>query len=181
VFPPTGTVSLYRVRDVLRLPPQRTILPPPWLSTLASVSPTPERQTRPSSRAGPRSAAPTKASRPRAGGHSPAPRLRVQDLDFAMNQIVVRDGKGAKDRLTMLPAMAKAALARHLQSVKRQYEADLAHGAGWVELPSALARSTRTPPRVGRTMDVRRHPDLRRPNHGPAPPPSPHEPCSSAP
>jgi site-specific recombinase XerD len=48
-------------------------------------------------------------------------RLRVQDLDFAMNQIVVRDGKGAKDRLTMLPAMAKAALARHLQSVKRQH------------------------------------------------------------
>jgi integron integrase len=67
-------------------------------------------------------------------------RLRVQDLDVAMHQIVVRDGKGAKDRVTALPAIAKAALAQHLQRVKRQHEADLARGAGWVELPWALAR-----------------------------------------
>ena len=67
-------------------------------------------------------------------------RLRVQDIDFATNQIIVRDGKGAKDRVTVLPAVAKAPLARHLQRVKRQHEADLAHGAGWVELPWALAR-----------------------------------------
>src|SRR6266849_9664061 len=59
-------------------------------------------------------------------------RLRVQDVDFGMNQIIVRDGKGAKDRVTVLPALAKAALARHLQRVKQQHEADLAHGAGWV-------------------------------------------------
>ncbi len=67
-------------------------------------------------------------------------RLRVQDVDFAMNQIVVRDAKGAKDRVTILPTVAKRALAEHLQRVKRQHEADLARGAGWVELPWALDR-----------------------------------------
>jgi len=67
-------------------------------------------------------------------------RLRVQDLDFGMNQIVVRDGKGAKDRVTMLPAVVKEALAQHLQRVKRQHEADLRRDAGWVALPSALDR-----------------------------------------
>jgi site-specific recombinase XerD len=41
-------------------------------------------------------------------------RLRVQDIDFAMNQIVVRDGKGAKDRVTVLPTVAKEPLRRHL-------------------------------------------------------------------
>jgi len=67
-------------------------------------------------------------------------RLRVQDVDFAMNQIIVRDGKGAKDRVTVLPAVAKEALTRHLLKMKRQHEADLTFGAGWVELPWALAR-----------------------------------------
>jgi len=67
-------------------------------------------------------------------------RLRVQDIEFSMNQIVVRDGKGAKDRVTVLPAVVKEALAQHLRRVKRQHDADLAGGAGWVELPWALAR-----------------------------------------
>ena len=67
-------------------------------------------------------------------------RLRVQDVDFAMNQIVVRDGKGAKDRVTVLPAVAKEPLRQHLSNVKHQHDADLAQGAGWVELPWALAR-----------------------------------------
>ena len=67
-------------------------------------------------------------------------RLRVQDIDFAMNQIIVRDGKGAKDRVTVLPAMAKEPLTQHLLKVKHQHEADLPCGAGWVELPWALAR-----------------------------------------
>jgi integron integrase len=67
-------------------------------------------------------------------------RLRVKDIDFATNQVIVRSGKGAKDRVTVLPAVAKAALARHLERVKRQHDADLARGAGWVELPWALAR-----------------------------------------
>jgi len=67
-------------------------------------------------------------------------RLRVQDVEFAVNQIVVRDGKGAKDRVTVLPAVAKQPLIQHLRWVKRQHESDLALGAGWVELPWALAR-----------------------------------------
>ena len=67
-------------------------------------------------------------------------RLRVQDVDFARNQIVVRSGKGDKDRMTMLPASVKAALARHLDRVRQQHLADLAFGAGWVELPTALSR-----------------------------------------
>jgi integron integrase len=67
-------------------------------------------------------------------------RLRVQDVDFATNQIIVRGGKGNKDRVTMLPAAVKADLARHLQRVKQQHERDLQHGAGRVELPWALAR-----------------------------------------
>jgi integron integrase len=67
-------------------------------------------------------------------------RLRVQDVDFARNQIVVRSGKGDKDRLTMFPATLKSALAQHLERVREQHEADLQHGAGWVELPTALMR-----------------------------------------
>ena len=67
-------------------------------------------------------------------------RLRVQDVDFAANLIVVRDGKGAKDRVTMLPAAVKADLTRHLEGVRRQHEGDLQAGAGWVELPHALGR-----------------------------------------
>ena len=57
-----------------------------------------------------------------------------------MNHIVVRDGKGSKDRVTVLPAVAKPPLIQHLLWVKRQHETDLALGAGWVELPWALAR-----------------------------------------
>ena len=65
-------------------------------------------------------------------------RLRVQDIDFTTNQIVVRGGKGDKDRVTMLPAAAKADLARHLEAVHAQHHSDLAAGAGWIELPTAL-------------------------------------------
>lgn len=67
-------------------------------------------------------------------------RLRVKDVDFATNQIVIRDGKGHKDRVTMLPAAVKAALTAHLQGTHEQHQADLRHGAGWVELPGALLR-----------------------------------------
>jgi len=67
-------------------------------------------------------------------------RLRIKDVDFASNQIVVRDGKGHKDRVTMLPAAVKAGLARHLDGVRRQHELDVERGAGWVELPDALRR-----------------------------------------
>jgi integron integrase len=70
-------------------------------------------------------------------------RLRVKDVDLATNQIVVRDGKGRKDRVSMLPASIKEALTAHLERVRQQHQADLRQGAGWVELPGALGRKYR--------------------------------------
>jgi len=67
-------------------------------------------------------------------------RLRVKDVDFAQHQIIVRDGKGQKDRVTMLPDSVVISLQEHLQRVKRLHEADLARGYGSVYLPSALGR-----------------------------------------
>jgi integron integrase len=67
-------------------------------------------------------------------------RLRVQDVDFAANHIVVRGGKGDKDRVTMLPAVVKSDLDRHLATVRAQHRDDLTAGAGWVALPTALHR-----------------------------------------
>jgi integron integrase len=67
-------------------------------------------------------------------------RLRVQDIDFERHQLVVRAGKGDKDRTTTLPAVIRSDLARHLELVKKQHDRDLRQGAGWVELPWALAR-----------------------------------------
>jgi len=61
-------------------------------------------------------------------------------VDFARNQITVRSGKGGKDRVTMLPAAVRRDLAKHLEVVRAQHEADVRAGAGWVELPWALAR-----------------------------------------
>ncbi len=67
-------------------------------------------------------------------------RLRVKDLDFEARQIVVRDGKGARDRVTLLPAATLAPLREHLERIQAQHRRDRARGAGWVELPLALAR-----------------------------------------
>jgi len=67
-------------------------------------------------------------------------RLRVKDVDFAKNQITIREGKGQKDRMTMLPTAAKDPLEKHLQRVKRLHEDDLRAGYGQVELPFALDR-----------------------------------------
>jgi len=67
-------------------------------------------------------------------------RLRVKDLDFANRQIVVRDGKGENDRLTVFPDVLLAPLQRHLNTVKAQHELDLADGFGTVYLPYALER-----------------------------------------
>lgn len=67
-------------------------------------------------------------------------RLRVKDVDFSRNQIVVRAGKGDKDRHTMLPAAVNEPLFRHFQAVKRQHEEDLKRGLGRVSLPNALER-----------------------------------------
>lgn len=67
-------------------------------------------------------------------------RLRVQDIDFARSEILVRDGKGAKDRITMLPESLKIPLQEHLCKVKAIHEKDLADGWGRVYLPMALDR-----------------------------------------
>ena len=66
-------------------------------------------------------------------------RLRVKDIDFNYRQITVRDGKGEKDRITMLPARLKHPLMRHLQRVRTLHLDDLAAGYGEVFLPYALA------------------------------------------
>ncbi len=60
-------------------------------------------------------------------------RLRVKDVDFAANQIIVREGKGDKDRVTLLPHSAKVDLARHLDVVRSQHQRGLAGGGqvGW--------------------------------------------------
>ncbi|NWG87796.1 MAG: integron integrase [Hydrogenophilaceae bacterium] len=75
-------------------------------------------------------------------------RLRVKDVDFARHEIVVREGKGAKDRVTMLPASLAERLKAHLVQVKAQHGADLAAGKGEVWLPDALGAKY---PNAGKT------------------------------
>jgi integron integrase len=70
-------------------------------------------------------------------------RLRVKDVDFSRNEIRVRSGKGDKDRVTMLPAAVKEPLLRHLELVRKQYEADVRNGFSGVFLPYALERKYR--------------------------------------
>lgn len=67
-------------------------------------------------------------------------RLRVQDIDFGRKEITVRDGKGGKDRRTMLPESLVQRLREHLRAVKATHEKDLADGWGKVEMPNALDR-----------------------------------------
>ncbi len=62
-------------------------------------------------------------------------RLRIKDIDFVMNQIVVRDGKGKKDRITILPDGVKALIKEQMLHVKRFHQSDLARGYGRVYLP----------------------------------------------
>lgn len=69
-----------------------------------------------------------------------AVRLRVKDLDFAYRQITVRDGKGEKDRRTMLPEPLIEPLRHHLAKVCLQHEEDVRLGCGNVYLPYALER-----------------------------------------
>ena len=64
--------------------------------------------------------------------------LRVQDIDFEQNQVLVRNGKGGKDRITMLPASLKDSLQAHLQKVRSIHKKDLAEGWGRVPVPNAL-------------------------------------------
>ncbi len=67
-------------------------------------------------------------------------RLRVKDLDFEQHQITVRDGKGQKDRFTLLPISLIDPLQEHLTTVKRRHQQDLDRGNGTVHLPDALDR-----------------------------------------
>ena len=67
-------------------------------------------------------------------------RLRIKDVDFARGQIVVHDGKGAKDRVTMLPEVVRADLERHLEGVRQGWELDRWNDLPGVWLPGALER-----------------------------------------
>jgi integron integrase len=67
-------------------------------------------------------------------------RLRVKDVDFANHQIIVRDGKGENDRVTMFPGVLLESLRLHLKQLKARHDLDLAMGYGTVHLPYALER-----------------------------------------
>ena len=67
-------------------------------------------------------------------------RLRIKDIDIPKQQITVRQGKGGKDRVTMLPILCVPALQQQLAHSRRVHAQDLAEGYGAVELPDALAR-----------------------------------------
>lgn len=66
--------------------------------------------------------------------------LRVKDVDFAGKLIRVREGKGNRDRVALLPELVHERLRAHLQRVKAQHDRDVAVGAGHVELPAAIGR-----------------------------------------
>lgn len=67
-------------------------------------------------------------------------RLRVQDIDFSGNQLMIRSGKGDKDRLTMLPANLRKPLTDHLKEVWRMHQRDIQEGWGKAILPHSLSR-----------------------------------------
>jgi integron integrase len=67
-------------------------------------------------------------------------RLRIQDIDFGINSIIVRAGKGDKDRMTVLPDAVKNQLKEHLAATEKIHKQDLAKGFGEVYMPEALDR-----------------------------------------
>lgn len=67
-------------------------------------------------------------------------RLRVKDIDFARGELIIRDGKGKRDRRTMLPSRLIEPLADQLLCAKRQHDEDIERGGGHVVLPGAFAR-----------------------------------------
>jgi len=73
--------------------------------------------------------------------------LRVKDVGFQENQLTIRSGKGNKDRPAVLPEAAKELLLQQVTFVRQQHARDLAVGAGFVELPFALARKLPNAPR----------------------------------
>ena len=81
-------------------------------------------------------------------------RLRIQDIDFGRNEILIRDGKGSKGRITMLPESLKVPLRNHLEKVKAIHENDLAEGWGRVKMPTALDRKYPNAPKDWRWQRV---------------------------
>jgi integron integrase len=67
-------------------------------------------------------------------------RLRIKDVDFARSELTIRDGKGRKDRVTVLPTRLIDPLRSQIEQARAQHAADLTVGAGYVEMPDALAR-----------------------------------------
>jgi integrase len=67
-------------------------------------------------------------------------RFHAKDLDFDRKELIIRDGKGQRDRITMLPDRLRRPLVNHLQIVRAQHDADLAAGLGRVPMPTAVAR-----------------------------------------
>lgn len=74
-------------------------------------------------------------------------RLRIKDVDFSRREIVIRDGKGGRDRITMLPETLLAALRMEVTRVQELHRQDVEAGFGWVWLPKALARKYPEAPR----------------------------------
>jgi integron integrase len=64
--------------------------------------------------------------------------LRVKEIDFAGQQLIVRDGRGRKDRVTLLPLILQPGLRAHVERIRQRHAADLREGAGFVQLPDAL-------------------------------------------
>lgn len=73
--------------------------------------------------------------------------LRVKDVDFSLSQLVVRSGKGQRDRVALLPKSLVGPLQEQLQKVREQHDADVARGAGYVDLPFALRSKYPNAPR----------------------------------
>ncbi len=73
--------------------------------------------------------------------------LRIKDVDIERGEIRIRQGKGARDRVTILPSVVRTPLVEHLRRVHALHDRDLAAGAGAVELPDALRRKYPSAPR----------------------------------
>jgi integron integrase len=67
-------------------------------------------------------------------------RLRVKDIDFMQNEVMIREAKGNKDRVTVLPQKVRTMLQRHLDDQRRRHAEEVEHDRGWVRVPYALER-----------------------------------------
>lgn len=93
-------------------------------------------------------------------------RLRVQNLAFDNKQLIVRDGKGNKDRSTLLPDPIHQPLKTHLERVKTLHQEDLQNGHGSVYLPEALARKYTGAPKAWNWHSMCSHQKNSQSTHG---------------